>query len=259
MPQALISKIPPTLASDMVATGVWQQASPVSIDRLALVNFAYIDFAGQEHDDGEMIVLDAAADRTASLFAGLHQIGFPIAKARSVHHYNADDELSMADNNSSCYCYRPIEGTTLTSIHSYGLAIDINPLQNPFVSFDEDAGTATIHPPEGWEYLNRANQKPGMVEAVRELAAENGFFVWGGSWTTPIDYHHFQVQRGIAELLVLLGAEDGKRFLEAAILEKDRLKKLTAMPSGDALAPLVAMYKRSRSDFFAGWTEFIQS
>jgi hypothetical protein len=254
---ATIAGLPKDIATEMKAKGVWQESSPVPLDRLALITIPYVDFAGKSHDNGELIVLDAAADHICAVFAELYKRGFPVHKMRGSHHYDGNDELSMADNNTSCYRHEIIEGTHYLSIHSYGLAIDINPLQNPFVVFDEEKGTAAVHPLKGWEFLNRHNKKPGMVEEIVPLLAEHGFFIWGGRWTTPIDYHHFQPQRGIAELLAVLNLDDGKRFIDAAINYRDRLTALASMPHGESLQPLIDFYKKNKSEFFERWTDFI--
>lgn len=253
MPAPIVAPLTTYLKESLTATGVWTENSPIALDRLALISIPYFDFDGAEHNDGELIVLDAVAEQAAAIFFQLYKNRFPLAKIRSAHHYGASDELSMEDNNSSCFCVRPIEGTDLTSLHSYGLAIDINPLQNPFVMFDEKTGNAKIYPKNGWEYLNRHNQKEGMVETIVPLLAEHGFFIWGGKWTTPIDYHHFQPQRGIAELLSILPCEDGKRFIRSAIKERDSLTTLTSMPSGSQLTPLLDLYVKNKTDFFDKW------
>lgn len=215
---ARVSSLPPSLAEAMKDCGMWTDACPVPLERLALVVTPYVDFDGNNHADGEIVTLDVAAEFVGALFDKLFSLRFPIAKMRSVHHYAGSDDASMADNNTSCFNHRTIEGTTMASLHSYGLAIDINPLHNPFVQFDELKGIATIHPPAGWQYLNRHNRKAGMVEEiVPKLAAEHGFFVWGGKWTTPIDYHHFQTARGVAQLLLEMPVQEGKDFFHLCI------------------------------------------
>lgn len=225
--QARVSGLPDALSQAMQATGMWNETCPVKLERLSLITVSYVDFASVEHHDGELITLDVAAEFAAQLFDQLYALKFPIAKIRSVHHYNGSDDESMAQNNTSCFNHRPIEGTTMASLHSYGLAIDINPVQNPFVQFDELKGTATIHPPAGWQNLNRHNRKSGMVEdVVPELAAQHGFIVWGGRWTTPIDYHHFQTLRGVAQLLVEMNVKDGRAFWLSCIKLRNVLPTL---------------------------------
>jgi hypothetical protein len=79
-------------------------------------------------------------------------------------------------------------------MHSYGLAIDINPVQNPYLSIGEN-GIVKVHPSAGVEFLNRSNIRPGMLEPVIHIFEKYGFTVWGGKWNNPIDYHHFEVPR----------------------------------------------------------------
>lgn len=248
MKHACVSALPNDLAEAMKSSGVWREGCPVALDRLSLIEISYVDFDGQEHNDGQLIVLDAVAKYVASVFAILYKTRFAISKIRSIHHYSGDDERSMADNNTSCFNFRPIaRDASIISMHSYGLAVDLNPRENPFVVFDEENGTATVHPKQGWQFLNRHNHKPGMVEELVSLWAENGFFVWGGQWTTPIDYQHFQPPRGVAELLAAMDKDDAQNFFDQCIKHRDQLK---TMPSGKKLQPLIELYKNSRNQFF---------
>ncbi len=235
---------------EMLKVGMWTSDCPVTLERLSSVLIRYVDFSGQHHDDGEIVVFDVVAESVKAIFDVLFQLQFPIARVRSVHAYSGDDELSMADNNSSCFNCRPIEGTTITSIHSYGLAIDLNPEQNPYVIFDEQAGTAKIYPPQAWSYLNRSNRKPGMVEDVVEIFSKHGFGIWGGRWTTPIDLHHFQASRGIAELLARTSYEDGKTIWN---MSRQMPANVNGLPHGADLQPLLEAYDgQDHTAFFDG-------
>ncbi len=247
--QARVSGLPEALSQAMQAAGMWNETCPVKLERLSLITVSYVDFAGDEHHDGELVTMDVAAEFAARLFDELFARRFPIAKIRSVHHYNGSDDESMAQNNTSCFNHRPIEGTTTASLHSYGLAIDINPVQNPFVQFDELKGTATIHPPAGWQNLNRHNRKSGMVEdVVPDLAAQQGFTVWGGRWTTPIDYHHFQTLRGVAQLLAEMNVKDGRQFFLSCIKLRDALPALLTHQKTESL---IAAHKADPDSFLA--------
>jgi len=238
----------------MHALGMWQEACPVPLERLSLIKIRYIDFSGQEHNDGELVAFDVAAANIAQAFAALYAMRFPINKIVALDRYCGDDDKSMADNNTSCFNYRTIAGTTTVSIHSYGVAIDINPEQNPMVTFD-DKGTATIHPRQGWQFLNRINRKAGMIEEIVPLMAEHGFFVWGGTWTTPIDYHHFQTPRGIAELLAAVTREDGEKLMAACIQHRSRL---ASFPTGIKIEPLIEIYRKNRSDFMDAFLQLTE-
>ena len=191
---------------------------PVSADRLRDVTVSYYDFQGSPHQDGHIIVLDAVAKHVVAIFQRLYDMKFPIDKIRPVQEYNNDDNASMRANNSSSFNCRPMTGKppgSLPSIHAYGLAIDINPIQNPYIGFDPKRPSVTeILPVLGKEYVHRHPIRPGMVESIVPIFKEQGFSVWGGNWKTPIDYQHFQTTRAIAEQLAQKNPQEAEKFFE---------------------------------------------
>jgi len=168
-------------------TGVsWRSGCPVGLDELALLDLPHWGFDGEVHR-GEMVVAAASADDVLAAFRDMFDERFPIEKIRLVDEYGADDDLSMEDNNTSAFNCRRVTGGTSYSQHSYGNAIDINPVQNPYVR-----GT-TVLPPEGRDYLDRTDVRQGMIvdpgpalDAFREIG-----WGWGGEWDTLKDYQHF--------------------------------------------------------------------
>jgi hypothetical protein len=137
----------------------------------------------------------------------------------------------MAANNSSAFNYRKIaiDGNDAISIHSYGLAIDINPVQNPYVGnfkdhLTKDCGTAEVWPKAGIQYMNRRNRRPGMVEEIVDIFSLNGFRDWGGNWNDLQDYHHFQTPRILAELLAEMDARHAYDFFDYYVLHPDKIK-----------------------------------
>lgn len=223
------------------ASGVLSGDAPVGCARLALVRFPYIDFSGVAHHDGELMVLAAVAPEVSRLFHDLHRRRFPIARARLIEHYRGDDAASMADNNTSAFNHRPVTGGSLPSLHAYGLAIDINPLQNPFVQAGEH-GMLQVSPPGGAAYLNRLATRPGkparpgMAEEVVRLFAEAGFTVWGGHWDWPLDYQHFQFSRGLAEQLAALPEEQARRLFLRLLEPYRKCLRLHAATAGTSCA-----------------------
>ena len=213
----------------MKAHHVLNSGAPVGCERLSLVSFSYVDFEGHPHTDGQIVVMDAVAARVLRIFDGLQARGFPIAKAKPVEAYEGDDDASMADNNTSGFNDRPIAGTPRTSLHGYGAAIDLDPVQNPFLTVN--GATVTVAPPAGAAYLNRRPnrpgkaERPGLAEEVVALFAENGFAHWGGDWDDPIDYQHFDIGRPLAEALAALPPEQARARFEAVLAERQAASK----------------------------------
>ncbi len=156
----------------------------------------HYDFSGNI-TIGQLIIFDELALPLLKIFEELFAMKFPIYSMRLIDEFDGDDELSMAANNSSCFNFRNIPGSSIISMHSYGAAIDINPVQNPFIIDDG----VTIFPKQGSEFLNRDNQRKGMVEPIVHIFKKHGF-EWGGDWNSPIDYHHFQMPRNKIEQLI---------------------------------------------------------
>jgi len=170
---------------------VLSAANPVPCERLVLVSFSYRDFGGKLHDDGSVVVLDAVAPQVQAIFNELLERKFPLQRAQPMEIYHGDDEVSMDHNNSSAFNGRPITGGGAWSKHAYGVAIDINPLQNPYIGKDA-AGQTRVQPSAASAYSSR-KLRPGMAEQVLEVFFRHGFLVWGGYWKQPIDYQHFEI------------------------------------------------------------------
>ena len=141
---------------------------------------------------GEMVVNRLIAADVLDIMEQLFRASYPIEKIRLIDHYDADDEKSMSANNTSCFNWRKVPGSTSVSKHATGMAIDINPLYNPYHKSSE--GKETILPAAGKPYLNRNNSFPYKIakgDLCHRLFLEHGFH-WGGSWTRSKDYQHFE-------------------------------------------------------------------
>lgn len=194
---------------------VLNEGAPVGCDRLAVVTFSYVDFDGREHDDGKIVVMDALAGRVSRIFDMLHARGFALAKAKPIEAYDGDDEASMADDNTSSFNDRRVGGSINLSLHAYGAAIDLNPVENPFITHEN--GTANVHPSAAAAFVKRSQAARGGAEAVVAIFAANGFTVWGGAWHDPIDYQHFDIGRPLAEKLARLPRDEARVMFEAGI------------------------------------------
>jgi hypothetical protein len=164
----------------------WRPGCPVGADALRLVTITYAQFEGGPAT-GELIVAAEAVDDVVAAFRDLYAARFPIRKMITMEAYGGDDERASAEDNTSGFNCRNVLGTDRWSQHSYGLAIDINPLENPYLVGGE------IRPPAGAEYLDRTDVRPGMIvegDVVFRAFTSRGF-EWGGFFVSTPDYQHF--------------------------------------------------------------------
>ena len=141
---------------------------------------------------GEMVVNRTIADDILVILRALYKDGYPIEKMVLVDEYNADDEISMRDNNSSAFNYRHTPNGTRLSAHSRGMAVDINPLYNPYVKVYSDR--TYIAPATATEYVNRYGAFPYKIERddiCCRFFLQYGF-EWGGDYKSIKDYQHFE-------------------------------------------------------------------
>lgn len=163
----------------------------VPYEDLKYLSVKYINFNGVE-EIGELICNKSIADDLLEIFYELYLSSYPIEKIRLIDSYQADDDLSCADNNTSCFNYRVVEGSKKLSKHALGLAIDINPVYNPYVTYPN--GQIRISPEGSEIYADRTLDFPYKIsesDLCYKLFIEHGF-TWGGSWNSLKDYQHFQ-------------------------------------------------------------------
>ena len=159
---------------------------------LRYLHVLHKDLDGQTHE-GEMIVNVHIAEDVLDILKQLYEADYPIEKIRLVDEYDADDEASMEDNNSSSFNFRLISHTNRISKHGLGLAVDINTLYNPYTKVVD--GERIIEPVTGEPYLDRTKDFPYKIDEndlCYKLFTENGFD-WGGSWPDRKDYQHFEI------------------------------------------------------------------
>lgn len=142
---------------------------------------------------GELVANKAIARDLLDIFKALYNASYPIERMRLIDIYDASDDLSMKHNNSSCFNYRTIGNTGKLSAHGMGLAVDINPLYNPYWKKDK-SGKELVSPAEGRPYVNRKasfQYKISAGDLCCRLFKAHGF-VWGGDWRSCKDYQHFE-------------------------------------------------------------------
>jgi D-alanyl-D-alanine carboxypeptidase len=180
-----ISRISPALARQM--TGVsWRPGCPVPLRELRVVTATRHGFDGRSRR-GRLIVHRDVAVRVLGVLRRLYAEGFPIRRMVPVDRYAGDDERSIEADNTSAFNCRFVEGTTRYSEHAYGRAIDVNPIENPYVS-----GGATSHR-SSRPYLRRTPFRPGMAAEGHALvrAFDAIGWGWGGRFAGVKDYQHF--------------------------------------------------------------------
>lgn len=165
----------------------YRENGPVKLSDLLLVRVKYINFEDEEKT-GEIIVHRKLAKDIKEIFQELYEARYPIDKIRLIDEYGNSDELSMEDNNTYAFSVRPKTGKKSYSKHAYGFAVDINPVQNPYIKNN------VIEPKNSKDFLNRQNVRKGMI--IKGDICYNAFkkrgWTWGGEWKSLKDYQHFE-------------------------------------------------------------------
>jgi hypothetical protein len=163
----------------------WRPGCPVPLRDLRVLAFGYLGYDGASHR-GRLVVHEDAAGDVLRVFRRAYRAGFPFARVRLPERWDADDRRLMRANVTSAFNCRHVAGTTRWSMHAYGLAIDINPVQNPFVDGEH------VTPRRGQRFADRSLRHPGMlrprgvvVRAFRRIG-----WGWGGDRTSVKDYMH---------------------------------------------------------------------
>jgi hypothetical protein len=189
--QGSVSIIGATLKAKMLASGSWKPSCPVSLSQLRFMRVSYWGFDGHVHT-GNLVVNRLWATRLIGVFHKLYDAHFRFRGIRLIDVYGADDHRSMAADNTSAYNGRYVNGTRRWSMHAYGLAIDINPVENPWVSGSQ------VSPPNGLPFADRSHYYVGMIHSndVVVRAFRSIGWKWGGYWYGAKDYQHFSSNGG---------------------------------------------------------------
>lgn len=170
----------------------YRDGCPVSRDSLCYLRVLHRDAIGTIRM-GELVCHVAISEDLLQIFRALYEAAYPIERMRLIDLYAGDDERSMAANNTSGFNYRRIAGSQKLSSHSLGLAVDVNPLYNPYVRWRND-GSLMVSPQAGRPYANRSATFLYKIERddlCHRLFRQHGF-QWGGGWKRVKDYQHFE-------------------------------------------------------------------
>jgi hypothetical protein len=184
--RATVSPLPAPIRRLMRGSS-WHPGCPVPLDDLRLIRLTYWGFDRSAHS-GKLVVHTRWAHKIARVFGKLYDARFPIHRMQLVDRFGADDMRSMKADNTSAFNCRYRDGVCCVwSQHAYGRAIDINPVENPYV------GDWGVSPPNGSTYVKRTPLRKGML-SFRDRAwwaFHHIGWEWGGRWPWPIDYQHF--------------------------------------------------------------------
>ncbi|HET6939044.1 MAG TPA: M15 family metallopeptidase [Nocardioides sp.] len=175
-----------TVPDHVLARSTWEPACPVAADDLAYVRLAFWGFDDRRHT-GELLLNRAVAGDVVRVFHRLYRARFPFEELRVTTRSDLEAPPTGDGNNTGAFVCRPTVGSSTYSQHAYGLAIDIDPFQNPYVKGD------LVLPELASSYLDRGHVRPGMITpdgvVVRAFAAIG--WAWGGTWHSLKDYQHF--------------------------------------------------------------------
>lgn len=185
-----VGPLPARVRRRMVGSS-WRPGCPVPPRRLVLVELRHRGFDGRDHH-GRLVVHRAVGRQVLRVFRRVYAAGFPIRRMRLVDRYGGDDARSMSRDNTSAFNCRRVSGGGAWSRHAYGTAVDVNPVENPYVR------GSTVLPRRGARFRDRSPRRRGMLgrrgPVTRAFAAVG--WSWGGDWRTPKDYQHFSADGG---------------------------------------------------------------
>ncbi len=176
----------------MIKGNSWRKGCPVSLKDLRYLRIGYLDFNGQSKE-GELIVHKDVSVEVTKIFEALYEMDYPIKKMRLVSDYKANDWQSIEADNTSAFNCRNATGSKKWSKHSYGKAIDINPIENPYI-----ARSGRISHKESLQYRKRVHTKDTYADKAVLLKNDKATRIfkkygwkWGGDWSGVKDYQHF--------------------------------------------------------------------
>ena len=165
----------------------YPEGAQIKLSDLRYLRLSYVDFDGNDQI-GELVCNKAIADDLVAIFRDLYEARYPIRSIRLIDDFGGDDEASMAADNTSCFNYRTKTGMRALSKHALGLAIDINPFENPYVR------NSRVRPAGAGAFADRSKGFPHKIDKsdlCYRLFRAHGF-AWGGAWRSVQDYQHFE-------------------------------------------------------------------
>ncbi len=180
------SRVRTPAPASVIRRSTWQRGCPVTANELSWVRLTFWGYDDRRHT-GELLVNRSAAKDLVAVFARLYDTGFPIEEMRIARRDELEAQPSGDGNNTGAFACRPTTSGSSYSQHAYGLAIDVNPFQNPYEKGD------LVLPELASSYLDRSRIRPGMITPGGPLvrAFDSVGWSWGGSWRSLKDLQHF--------------------------------------------------------------------
>ena len=167
----------------------WNEGCPIGFEDLAVVRLLHWNETGGVQW-GEIVVAKEEAVNMVDIFQYLYDKKFPMTSVKPMYHFDGNDDLSMKANNTSAFNCRKVKNSNRFSEHSYGKAIDVNPLWNPWVS-----KKGRVDPPSATDFVDRNLDKKGLLKTDDDVVRQFQKYgwKWGGYWNSSKDYQHFSV------------------------------------------------------------------
>ena len=166
----------------------YPEGATIALSELRYLRLSYVDFDGAPQT-GELVCNAAIAQDLLEIFQALYEAEYPICSIRLVDDFGGSDDESMKADNTSCFNFRTVPLSKSLSRHAFGMAVDVNPLENPYIN-----RSGVVMPAEGEPYVDRTRDFPHKItrdDLCCRLFLEHGF-TWGGSWSDRKDYQHFE-------------------------------------------------------------------
>jgi hypothetical protein len=188
-----VRPLPQPMRAQLERGGFWHRGCPVALSGLRLLTVTHRGFDGRAHT-GQLVVNRRAARPLAGVFRRLYEIRFPIRHMRFADFYGpARGRPADHDVTAAFECRQAVpspctggNGTGTWSMHAYGLAVDLNPRENPYV------GCGQSRDPTARSYRDRSKRRPGMIGSRTVRAFSSIGWIWAGGWAgNTKDYMHF--------------------------------------------------------------------
>jgi|GEM_PF-2639291 len=237
---------------------IYNQSCEKIKNRLVEVDVKYINFNGKT-EQGYFITFDVLAPHIIAIFNELYKINFAIGgadpfKGASIEKSKIFFTKIIPDDNynfSGSFSCRGMQSNLgVMSAHSLGMAIDINPLTNPYIEIDTKTKQITkIIPVDGIFYINRIASRPdkpftkGVIEeSIVKIFKANGFNIWGGYWNEPVDNHHFQLTKSFSNFLAFMPFEDGSKLFDINIKLQKFIVAKNLLTNDDIFSAMAACF-----------------